>query len=74
MNMRESNFSGLRKITKTSHAVEATCLQRQVAVLSRIEAKLDLLLKQDNIKFDLHAMVSNDIIEALRQNKKISAI
>ena len=37
-------------------------------------AKLDLLLKQANIKFDPFAHVSDDIVKALRANRKIEAI
>jgi hypothetical protein len=48
-------------------------IQNRLAVLSRIEAKLDLL-KQADIKFDPYAYVSNDIVEALRRNQKIEAI
>jgi hypothetical protein len=49
-------------------------IQRRLAVVSRVEAKLDLLLKQANIKFDPYAHVSNDIVEALRKNQTIEAI
>jgi hypothetical protein len=49
-------------------------IQKRLAVVSRIEAKLDLLLKQADIKFDPYAYVSNDIVEALRRNQKIEAI
>jgi Ribosomal protein L7/L12 C-terminal domain len=49
-------------------------IQNRLAVLSRVEAKLDLLLKQANIKFDPYAHISNDIVEALRRNQKIEAI
>jgi len=49
-------------------------IRSRVAVLSRIEAKLDLLLKQANIKFDPYANVPLDIVQALRDGKKIEAI
>jgi hypothetical protein len=49
-------------------------IQDRLSVLFRIEAKLDLLLKQANIKFDPYAYVSNDIVEALRRNQKIEGI
>jgi hypothetical protein len=49
-------------------------IQKRLAIVSRIEAKLDLLLKQANIKFDPYAYVSNDIVEALRRNETIEAI
>jgi hypothetical protein len=49
-------------------------IQSRIGAVSRVEAKLDLLLKQANIKFEPYAFVSNDIVEALRANKKIEAI
>jgi ribosomal protein L7/L12 len=49
-------------------------IQKRLAVVSRIEAKLDLLLKHANIKFDPFADVSTDIVAALRRNQKIEAI
>jgi hypothetical protein len=49
-------------------------LQSRIAAVTRVEAKLDLLLKQANIKFDPFAHVSDDIVEALRANRTIEAI
>jgi hypothetical protein len=49
-------------------------IQSRIVALSRVEAKVDLLLKQANIKFDPFAHVSDDIVEALRANRKIEAI
>ena len=49
-------------------------IRSRIAVLSRVEAKLDLLLKQANIKFDPYANVPLDIVQALRDGKKIDAI
>ena len=49
-------------------------LQSRIAAVARVEAKLDLLLNQANIKFDPFAHVSDDIVEALRANRKIEAI
>jgi Ribosomal protein L7/L12 C-terminal domain len=49
-------------------------LQERLADLSRIEAKLDLLLKQANIRFDPYINVSPEIAEAMRNGKKILAI
>ena len=44
------------------------------APLYRIEAKLDLLLKQANIKFDPYANLPGEIAEAVRAGQKIQAI
>jgi hypothetical protein len=49
-------------------------LQSRIAAVTRVEAKLDLLLKQANLKFDPFARVSDDLVEALRANQKIKAI
>ena len=45
-------------------------LQRRIAEVSRIEAKLDLLLKQANIRFDPYANVPRDIADAVRDGKR----
>ena len=49
-------------------------LQRRIGMLSRIEAKVDLLLKQSGVTFDPYANVSQDIADAVRKGKKIKAI
>jgi ribosomal protein L7/L12 len=49
-------------------------IQRRVAVLTRIDAKLDLLLKQANIKYAPYQNVAPDIVEAVRTGQKIMAI
>jgi ribosomal protein L7/L12 len=49
-------------------------LQGRIKSLSRIEAKLDLLLAQAAIKFDAYANVPAEVVDALRQNEKILAI
>jgi hypothetical protein len=49
-------------------------VRSRMAVLSRIEAKLDLLLKQANIKFDPYANLPREITEAVRAGQKMKAI
>ena len=49
-------------------------LHSRIAVLTRIDAKLDLLLKQANIKYDPYSNVSREIAEPVRQGQKIEAI
>jgi len=51
-----------------------TALQSRVAALSRVEAKLDLLLSQANIKFDPYAQLPAGVAEAIRSGQKIKAI
>ena len=45
-----------------------------IARLSRLEAKVDLLLKNANIKYDPTVNVPSDVVEALRRGAKIEAI
>jgi hypothetical protein len=49
-------------------------VQGRIVELSRVEAKLDLLLKQANIQFDPYVHVPRAIAEAVRGGKKIEAI
>ena len=49
-------------------------LQSRMGVMSRLEAKVDLLLKQANITFDPYANVPPEIAQAVRNGKKIEAI
>jgi hypothetical protein len=46
----------------------------RIGELSRIEAKVDLLLKQANIKFDPYQSVPAAVSAAIREGKKITAI
>ena len=49
-------------------------IARQVATVSRIEAKLDLLLAQAGLKYDPYKDAPTSVIEALERGKKIEAI
>ena len=49
-------------------------IRSRVATISRIEAKLDVLLKEAHIDFDPYPNVQPDIIEALQKGQKIEAI
>jgi hypothetical protein len=51
-----------------------TALQTRVAALSRVEAKLDLLLSQADIKFDPYANLPAGVAEAIQSGQKIKAI
>jgi hypothetical protein len=57
-----------------SIGVRLNGIQSKIAVLSRMETKLDLLLKQANIKFDPYANLPREISEAVRAGQKIKAI
>ena len=42
--------------------------------LSRVEAKLDALMKHEGIRFDPYSDVPPPVVDALRRGKKIAAI
>jgi ribosomal protein L7/L12 len=49
-------------------------IERQVAALWRVDAKLDLLLKSAGIEYDPHKNLPAQVIESLRRGEKIQAI
>jgi ribosomal protein L7/L12 len=49
-------------------------IRSRVATISRIEAKLDVLLKEAHIDFDPYPNVQPGIIDALQKGQKIEAI
>jgi hypothetical protein len=61
-------------ILTVSVALRLIEMRSRLGVLSRIEAKLDLLLKQANIKFDPYANLPREIAEAVRAGQKMKAI
>jgi ribosomal protein L7/L12 len=53
---------------------ELARLRKRVAALSRIEAKLDLVLQHAGIKYVPYANVPAPVIDALQKGNKIQAI
>src|SRR4051794_33360544 len=51
-----------------------TAAQNRAAALSRVQAKLDLLLRQANVEFDPYANLPAGIAEALQSGQMIKAI
>ena len=49
-------------------------LDRRLRALSRLEGKLDALLKHQGIRFDPYSEVPPPVLDALRRGKKIEAI
>src|SRR6266576_2178092 len=49
-------------------------MARQIATISRIEGKLDLLLKQAGLEYDPYKSISPRVAGLLKQGKKIEAI
>jgi len=48
--------------------------ERDSRTLSRLEGKLDALLKQQGVRFDPYADLPAPVLDALRRGKKIDAI
>ena len=67
-------FAALTLILLVVIGARLSGFQSRLAALGRIDAKLDLLLKQANIKYDPYANVSAAVVEAVRNNRKIEAI
>jgi ribosomal protein L7/L12 len=51
-----------------------TSTHQQQRVLSRLEAKLDALLKHEGVRFDPYRDVPRAVIDALQRGKKVEAI
>jgi len=49
-------------------------LDQRLRALSRLEGKLDALLKHQGIRFDPYSEVPPPVLDALRRGKKIEAI
>ena len=49
-------------------------LQKRLAAVSRLEGKVDLLLKNAGLHYDPYADLPPTVIEALRKREKIQAI
>lgn len=54
--------------------VRMTSGDHHMRALSRLEAKLDALLKHEGIQFDPYSDVPLPVVDALRRGKKIEAI
>lgn len=49
-------------------------VEKRLAALSRVDAKLDLLLKHANLEFDPFQNLPREVTEALQRGEKIQAI
>src|SRR5436189_234125 len=60
----------------TSHVLrsDARCDEQRIAKISRVDVKLDLLLKHAGIEYDPFKALPRDVAEALRNRQKIQAI
>jgi ribosomal protein L7/L12 len=61
-------------IAAAAIAIRATSRERHARALSRLESKLDALLKHEGIQFDPYSEVPPSVLDALRRGKKIEAI
>lgn len=55
-------------------AARMTSGERHLRALSRLEAKLDALLKHEGLRFDPYSDAPQSVVDALRRGKKIEAI
>jgi hypothetical protein len=66
---------GVILVVLVSVALRLTEMRSRMGTLFyRVDAKLDLLLEQANIKFDPYASVPGDVVEALRAGQRMKAI
>jgi hypothetical protein len=74
--MSESVLLGLvvAGLVVVATIVRSTSGGGQSRALSRVEAKLDALLKHEGIQFDPHADLPPAVLDALRRGRKIEAI
>jgi ribosomal protein L7/L12 len=49
-------------------------IQRRVAALARLEAKLDLLMKHAGIQYEPYKDLPGDVVDAVQRGEKIEAI
>src|SRR5947209_8463407 len=49
-------------------------LRKRMAMLARVEAKLDILLRDSGLRYDPFATLPRSVIEAVRSGNKIQAI
>jgi ribosomal protein L7/L12 len=54
--------------------VRVASLEQRLHALSRLEGKLDALLKHQGIRYDPYGEVPHPVLDALRRSKKIEAI
>ena len=61
-------------IAAAAIGMRVASLEQQVRALSRLEGKLDAILKHQGIRFDPYSEVPQPVLDALRRGKKIEAI
>ena len=49
-------------------------IERKISMLSRVDAKLDLLLKQSGLEYDPYKNLPPSVVDAVQRGKKIEAI
>jgi Ribosomal protein L7/L12 C-terminal domain len=49
-------------------------IESKISMLSRVDAKLDLLLKQSGLEYDPYKNLPPSVVDAVQRGKKIEAI
>jgi len=57
-----------------SNEIELPSIEKRLAKLTPIDAKLDLLLKASGLEYDPLAQLPSDVVKALQASQKIEAI
>ena len=67
-------FSAVAVIVVAATASRIGSLEQRLRALSRVEGKLDALLKHQGIRFDPYGEVPQPVLDALQRGRKIEAI
>jgi len=67
-------LAGVAAIVVAAIGVRVASAEQRLLALSRLEGKLDALLKHQGIRFDPYGEVPPPVLDALRRGKKIEAI
>jgi ribosomal protein L7/L12 len=64
----------LAAIAAAVMGMRAAAVEQRLRALSRVEGKLDALLKHQGIRFDPYGEVPQPVLDAVRSGRKIEAI
>jgi ribosomal protein L7/L12 len=67
-------IAGIAGIVVAAIGVRIASVEQRLRALSRLEGKLDALLKHQGIRFDPYGETPPLVLDALRRGKKIEAI
>jgi ribosomal protein L7/L12 len=74
MDELSAGAAGLAALLLTVTLFRLRSLERRVAAISRLDAKLDALLQHAGVDFNPYGHVPPDVVDALKRGEKIEAI